>query len=236
MKLMNTEETTKKINEVIADAQTTMNSIHTISVTLEPNVEKDNNGTVFYKFHVKKKGLKTEKSFALYFFERKNGISTFLVNGETLDLLFENSTMNSPEIVMSYLKKVLEGDIKWLLATKEKPQKKPYAKKPYQKSAGGYKKPYPNKPYRKDGNSSNSSRPAKRYDANGKPIPGASTYKKPGSGYHKPSGSGYKGSNYQGSNQRNQSGYKKTYQNTNNGSQNRSSYTPYYMTPKNETK
>ena len=160
-----------------------------IVITNESVLTKDENGSIYFKICTKEG--KNAKNVALYIFERKNGITTFIINGETMDLLFENATIKSPEISLTYLKTILEGNVKWLLNTKnKKPDFKPKKKfsnknrKPGMRKGNhqGDKKPFKNtgdrKPYKKNSNGkyggskngkSQNSCGKPRYDRNGHP-------------------------------------------------------------------
>lgn len=172
MNILDLEKFKEDVNKVIENQIKV--SDHVTS-TLELNDKKEENGSVYFKIVLKKD--KNEKKIALYIFERKNGITTFIINGDTMDLLFENATIQSPQISLAYLDSIIKSDVTWLKNTKPK-------KAPAKKNFKGGKKPYnKNKQKPKTGESSQH-----RYDKNGKPTPnrvkpanyraGGNTYKK----------------------------------------------------------
>lgn len=176
MKILDTQKFIDDLNVAIENSTKTENGDSKIVITTEPVLTKDENGSIYFKICLKK-GL-IQKKIAIYIFERKNGITTFIVNGDTMDLLFENATIKSPEIALTYLKTILEGDIKWINNTKKSafPKKKPQRpggkfsknkkyppKKNYGSSYNGKKNYSSGKSY---GNGERSNKP--RYDRNGR--------------------------------------------------------------------
>lgn len=174
MKILNTEVFIEQLKKVISDAVGTKK----ITSTLDTKNDKESNGSLYFVVILKKD--KNEKKIGLYIFERKNGITTFIVNGETLELLFENATINSPQISLTYLKSIIESDIKWLEDTKP-PKKKNNPRNKFSKNTGGFSKNKNNRrPPNKTGGYKGEQK-ENRYDKNGRPTPksnDSSRYKK----------------------------------------------------------
>ena len=119
MKLMNKDEyivnltnLVKKITETVKD--------YTIHFKTDDSRE-DKNGSLTFTFAIKNSQDTKAKEYkiALYIFEGRKSITSFIVNGRTLNLLFENSTMNSPDVALHYLNDILESEIKWVRGVEE---------------------------------------------------------------------------------------------------------------------
>lgn len=175
---------TKELGEEVKD--------YTIKFKMDDSRE-EKTGSLTTIFTIKHKTNKKAKEFkiAIYIFESRKSITTFIVNGRTLTLLFENSTINSPDIALHYLRDILLNEVAWVrnleeIVKKQKDEaaKKRGNKKPQNGSNRGKrphtsKKPSGNKPHPKTGG---------EYFKNSKPYvnqigsrPGASNFKgKPG--------------------------------------------------------
>ena len=115
---------TKELGEEVKD--------YTIKFKMDDSRE-EKTGSLTTIFTIKHKTNKKAKEFkiALYIFESRKSITTFIVNGRTLTLLFENSTINSPDIALHYLKDILLNEVSWVRNLEEivKKQKDEAAKK-----------------------------------------------------------------------------------------------------------
>lgn len=115
MKLMNREEFEKCTTEMIAE----LNKEETeYIITVKSNYKREeSSGVISFVFSCRKKKMHkgdTPSSIGLYISESKRCINTFIVNGRTMDLLFENSTINSPQIALHYLKDILLSEVKFV--------------------------------------------------------------------------------------------------------------------------
>lgn len=131
-------------------------------ITMDSCKKKENNGTIYYVFHAKKNSEKrpnkvTISNIGMYIFESKGKVTTFIINGRTMEMLFENCTINSPIIAIHYLKDILSSEIDWLVKI--------------QKTLSERKKPVKN--FKSRGNSNESKSDGKNFNKN--------------SGYHKTS-------------------------------------------------
>lgn len=150
MKLMNKDEFVTSLKELMTKLEKNEKD-YTISFKTDAGHE-EKNGTLTFTFTVKnKKELRAkEYKIALYIFENKKTITTFIINGRTLTLLFENSTINSPNISLHYLEDILLNEVKWGRELEEELKKK---KEEAAKKKQEAKRKYPNKDtYKKNNN------------------------------------------------------------------------------------
>ena len=175
MKIVNKEKTIESVNALVAE----INSESKNKVEVTVNEGKEENGSLWFTFEMKSKDK--FKAFpvskvGLYIFESTGKVSSFIINGRTMKLLFENATILSPDIAIHYLKSILLREIEWTakLESRLKEEEVRKAKKRSSKgrgnNRGGYnkggekkssgKKPQgPGKPSRQfRGNSSNSNK------------------------------------------------------------------------------
>ena len=124
MKLMNKDEFVASLKELMTKLGKSEKD-YTISFKTDASHEEEN-GTLSFTFNVKNKKEPKAKEYkiALYIFENKKTITTFIVNGRTLTLLFENSTINSPNISLYYLEDILLNEVKWVRNLEEDLKKK----------------------------------------------------------------------------------------------------------------
>lgn len=123
MKLMDKEKFMKELQELCTEVKKTDTS-YNVSMKVDDSRE-EKCGSLTFVFSIKKKAPKSkEYKISMYIFESCRTISTFIINGRTLGLLFENSTMNSPEVALHYLKDILIGEIKWILNIEDMQMKK----------------------------------------------------------------------------------------------------------------
>lgn len=172
MKMMNTEEYVGKIDKLLKKVA----EKHTVySIRHKADTTKEADGQLQFIFTIKNKEMKKapEYKLPLYIFEGRKHITAFIISARTLKLLFENSTMDSPNVALHYLEGILDAEITWIKDLEEqvKKQHEAAAKKRAAKMNKGGKKPF-NK--------------GKAPQKGGKPFTGNGS-KKP---YQKPSGKG----------------------------------------------
>lgn len=107
MKIVNKDEFTKAMKDLVDELnQSAKNS--QISVRLED--KKEGNNTIWYMVNLKPTYADIAKEkywIGVYLFEANSGVNTFVVNGRRGELLFENKTVNAPEISLCYIKQIL---------------------------------------------------------------------------------------------------------------------------------
>ena len=173
MKMMNTEEYIGKIDELLKKVA---EKHPAYSIRQKSDITKEADGQLQFIFTIKNKEMKKapEYKLPLYIFEGRKHITAFIISARTLKLLFENSTMDSPNVALHYLEGILDAEIAWIKDLEEqvKKQQEAAAKKRAAKMNKGGKKPF---------NKGN-----KAPQKGGKPYTGNGS-KKP---YQKPSGKG----------------------------------------------
>ena len=142
MKMMNTDEFVEKLKSLLAKVSE-KETAYEFSKSVDRAGEE--NGKLQIVFTIKNKENKKAKEFKLpmYIFEGRKHLTTFVISARTLKLLFENSTMDSPEIALHYLEDILYNEVKWIKEVEEtiKKQKEAASKKRAARSKGG-KKPF----------------------------------------------------------------------------------------------
>jgi len=135
---------------------------------------KDKDGVLGVIITLKKVG-KTNREYKvpIYVIESYHKVETLIINNRTCKVLFENSTINSSDIALSYLKGILLNEIGFIrkveatVASKTKRNFKPRNNRPDNKK-GGYNKGYNGKPSYKKNYTKNNSNP-RTYNGQGKP-------------------------------------------------------------------
>lgn len=130
---------TKKINEETKELKPKC----TIDVDLDDSREETSQCLQFV-FTVKTVTKQPRVySIGMYLLQNKQGVETIIVNGRTGKLLFENCTINSPEIAIHYLNDILLNEVKWvanlegkLYDKKKTNNKRKYQKRPVNNSKG----------------------------------------------------------------------------------------------------
>lgn len=114
MKLMNTQDYIKSLKELMTELGKEV-SDYSISFRSDTRREEEQ-GSLTFTFVIKsrKNNKAKEYKIALYIFENKKTVTSFIINGRTLNLLFENSTMDSPKVALHYLKDILLSEVKWV--------------------------------------------------------------------------------------------------------------------------
>jgi hypothetical protein len=124
MKLMNKDAWVEKLNDLMK----VLNTHEKLKITTEINDKKEESAgsfsVIFRVSHKDEKAGKKDTKIALYVFENHQAITTFIINGRNLSLLFENSTMNSPDISLHYLKDILLNEMEWFAKAEEEAKKK----------------------------------------------------------------------------------------------------------------
>lgn len=134
---------------------------------------KDKDGVLGVIITLKKVG-KTNREYKvpIYVIESYHKVETLIINNRTCKVLFENSTINSSDIALSYLKGILLNEIGFIrkveatVASKTKRNFKPRNNRPDNKK-GGYNKGYNGKPSYKKNYTKNNSNP-RTYNGQGK--------------------------------------------------------------------
>lgn len=169
MKLMNKATYSDSLKEVVNEFK---NDTKDFLVNFKIDDSKEESGgKLGIVFTIKKadaKGQPREYKVAMYIFEAHKSITTFIINGRTLQLLFENSTINSPDIALTYLKEILLNEVKFARELEEtiKKQKEESAKKKFEKRRKG--SPNRNQKYK---NSSKNKGGYKKNNHNGSKYP-----------------------------------------------------------------
>ena len=118
MKLMNKETFNASLKDLVTEIGNSAKDF-LINFKMDDSKEESSGAlTVVFTLKLKrgssdKKNAPREYKISMYVFESHKAITTFIVNGRTLQLLFENSTMNSHEIALHYLKEILNNEIKF---------------------------------------------------------------------------------------------------------------------------
>lgn len=149
LKLMNADKIIESVSGMLSDvvkhpaiANATDDTGNKIEYNLKTSVnrKKESDGSFNIVLELRRKGVKDWKCIVIYFAEHSHGITTLVVNGILHNIIFENSTMDSPNALLSYLPEIILSDVKYLKECKPQPprQRRP---KPY-KGGGDRKKPH----------------------------------------------------------------------------------------------
>ena len=175
MKLMNAEKTIQKVMDIVDEMKLRPeykdavdkdgNKIKFGFITsVQREKESDGNFHIIVELH--REGIREKKVIVVYFVEHLHGITTIMVNGLLHNVIFENSTMSSPDIVLTYLPEAIMSDIK-ILSEKigcdkrwkdRRIPRKPRNGNPCEKHHKTYhsnRKPNQKKPYKKTGVNNN---------------------------------------------------------------------------------
>ena len=154
---MNTEEFINSLNELlkkVSEKETGFNFYHKVDRADEAD------GKLFILIRFKNKENKKAKEYKLpmYIFEGRKHLTTAIISSRTFKILFENSSMDSPNIGLHYLETILDKELTWVKNLEEeiKKQHEAAAKKRSAKVNKGGKKPYQNKGGKFKGNNSQS--------------------------------------------------------------------------------
>jgi len=205
MKLINKDKFVNGVKEVVngVNIEETGNEEKVkYAVKMVVDEAKDKDGVLGVILTIKKVG-KTNKEYKvpIYVIESYHKVETLIINNRTCKVLFENSTINSSEIALSYLKGILLNEIGFIrkveatVASKTKRNFKsrntnrPDGNRPDNKK-GGYNKGYnKSKPGYNKSYGNNNSKP-RTYSGQGKPDSRNMLKKADGTTYNN---GGYKG-------------------------------------------
>lgn len=127
MKLMNADKTIQKIMDILdeiklrpeyKDATDSNGNKIKFGFVTSVHREKEADGNFHIVIELRRDGVREKKVLVIYFVEHLHGITTLMLNGLLHNVVFENSTMNSPDIVLTYLPEAILSDVK-ILAEKE---------------------------------------------------------------------------------------------------------------------
>ena len=123
MKLKDAEKTIKAIEEMLLNVQKHPDIVNAkdtegkdIEFKLKSTVNrtKEKDGSFNIVIELRRSGVRDWKCLVIYFAEHTHGITTLVVNGILHNIVFENSTMNSPTALLSYLPDIILSDVKYL--------------------------------------------------------------------------------------------------------------------------
>lgn len=146
MKLMNTQDYIKSLKELVTELGKEASDY---AISFRPETSKEENGALTFVFVIRNKKSDRSKEYkiALYIFENKKTVTSFIINGRTLNMLFENSTINSPNVALHYLRDILLSEVKWIRDLEEtvRKQEEERKKKRMANRGNSGKKPYNNR-------------------------------------------------------------------------------------------
>lgn len=129
MKLMNADKVIDKINEMlvdvlkhpdITDAKDEFGNPIEFKLKTSVNRKREADGSFNIVLELRRNGVSDWKCIVVYFAEHSHGITTIVVNGLLHNIIFENSTMNSPDALLTYLPEIILSDVKYLKECKMK--------------------------------------------------------------------------------------------------------------------
>ena len=188
MKLMNRDTYLEGVNKIVAEVnkvEKEKDSKSPYPVMVKVDTAKEDKDGVLAVILTLKAGTDTTKKVAIYIIESYHRLETIVINNRTCKVLFQNNTMNSPQISLNYLNGILLNEIEFCKKLKTYHKKKPAGKKPFNKGAksGGFqKKPgtYQKKPY---GSQQNGNRSYQKKQGSGGYKPSYNKNTKPCSSY-----------------------------------------------------
>lgn len=131
MKLMNADKVIEDINTMlvevkkhpdVVDVKDENGKVIEFSFKTKVNRSKEKDGSFNIVIDIHRDGIKEWKCIAVYFAEHTHGITTLVVDGGSHNIIFENSTMDSPNTLLAYLPDIVVSDVKYLTKCKVKPK------------------------------------------------------------------------------------------------------------------
>jgi len=119
MNLMNKDQFIKSLQETITPIKEENKDFNITFKTDSSREESAGSLTFIFSIKNAKEARAKDYKISMYIFESRKCITTFIVNGRTLKLLFENSTMDSPTTSLHYLKDILLSEIKFIKDVEE---------------------------------------------------------------------------------------------------------------------
>ena len=140
MKLMDADKVIADIDQMLIDVQKHSDIVDAkddagndivfkLKTMVNRNKEKD--GSFNIVIELRRAGVKDWKCIVVYFAEHSHGITTLVVNGILHNIIFENSTMTSPNALLTYLPEIILSDVRYLKECK--PVKSGMREKPFNK-------------------------------------------------------------------------------------------------------